>query len=259
MKRYELAGKTVAVTGGARGIGLAIARACSDAGMSVAIGDLSAEASAAAAKSLPGPATGQVVDVRDRASFSAFLAAAEEQLGPLHALVNNAGVLHMGPFAEAPEADIARQVEVNLGGVLTGTQLALDRFLPRGTGHIVNLASTAAMVASPYGATYSATKHAVLGFTRALRGELRGSGVLTTVVVPGVIRTDMTGAFKTALGVRTIEPEAVGNAVVAALRHGTPEICVPREVAFQGRLFTSLPAKAADRLSRLTGAARVMH
>jgi NAD(P)-dependent dehydrogenase (short-subunit alcohol dehydrogenase family) len=96
---------------------------------------------------------------------------------------------------------------VNLGGVLTGTQLALERFLPRGSGHIVNLASKAAMVASPYGATYSATKHAVLGFTRALRGELRGSGVLTTVVLPGVIRTDMTGEFKTALGVRTSSPK----------------------------------------------------
>jgi NAD(P)-dependent dehydrogenase (short-subunit alcohol dehydrogenase family) len=259
MKRYELAGKAVAVTGGARGIGLAIARACSDAGMSVAIGDLSADASTEAAQSLSGPAIGQVVDVRDRTSFAAFLQGAEEQFGRLHALVNNAGVLHMGPFADASPADIQRQLDVNLGGVLTGTQLALELFLPRGTGHIVNLASTAAMIASPYGATYSATKHGVLGFTRALRGELRGSGVLTTVVLPGVIRTDMTGEFKPALGVRTIEPETVGNAVTAALRHGTPEIYVPREVALQGRLFTSLPAKVADQLSRLTGAARVMH
>lgn len=147
MKRYELVGKTVAVTGGARGIGLSIARSGSDAGMSVAIGDLSADASTAAAQSLSGPAIGQVVDVRDRASFAAFFQCAEGQVGPLHALVNNAGVLHMGPFADASPADISRQVDVNLGGVLTGTQLALELFLPRGTGHIVNLASTAAMIA----------------------------------------------------------------------------------------------------------------
>jgi len=115
------------------------------------------------------------------------------------------------------------------------------------------------MVASPYGATYTATKHAVLGFTRALRGELRGSGVLSTVVLPGVIRTEMTSEFKSALGVRTVEPEAVGDAVVAALRHGTPEVYVPREVALQGRLFTTLPARLADRLSRLTRADSVMH
>ena len=258
MTRYEMAGKTVAVTGGARGIGLAIACACSEAGMSVAIGDLSEAASAKAAQSLPGPASGLAVDVRDRASFSAFLEQAEDQLGPLHALVNNAGVLHKGPFADADPNDIALQVDVNLGGTLTGTQLALGKFLPRGSGHIVNLASTAAMVASPYGATYTATKHAVLGFTRALRGELRGSGVLSTVVLPGVIRTDMTSEFKSALGVRTVEPEAVGDAVVAALRQGTPEVYVPREVALQGRLFTTLPARLADQLSRLTGADSVM-
>ncbi len=255
----ELAGKTVAVTGGARGIGLAIARACSDAGMSVAIGDLSADASAAAARSLSGPACGRAVDVRDRTSFAAFLDGAEAQLGPLHAVVNNAGVLRAGPFAEASAADVSLQVEVNLGGVLTGTQLALERFLPRGSGHVVNLASTAAVVASPGGATYSATKHAVLGLTRALRGELAGTGVRTTVVLPGVVRTEMTREFRRAWGVRTVEPEAVGDAVVLALRRGTPEVFVPWEVALQGRLFTVLPARIADQLSRLTGAARVVH
>lgn len=258
MTTNDLAGKTVAVTGGARGIGLAIARACSEAGMSVAVGDLSQDDSLAAADSLPGSASGHVVDVRDRASFSAFLDNAEERHGPLRVLVNNAGLLHTGPFAQARPADITLQVDVNLGGVLTGTHLALEKFLPRRQGHIVNLASTAAMVAAPNGATYTATKHAVLGFTRALRGELRGSGVLTTVVLPGVIRTEMTREFKSALGVRTVEPERVGQAVTAALRRGTPEVHVPREVALQGRLFTTLPARLADQLSRLTGADRVM-
>lgn len=254
-----MAGHSVVVTGGARGIGLAIARACSEAGMSVAIGDLSQEDSEAAARSLPGPSIGLKVDVRDRASFTALIEQVEARFGPLHALVNNAGVLHMGTFAEADPRDIARQVDVNLGGVLTGTQVALDRFLPRGRGHVINLASTAAMVASPHGATYTATKYAVLGFTRALRGELRGSGVATTVVMPGVVRTEMTSEFRAALGVRTIEPEMVGAAVVRALRHATPEVHVPREVGLQGRLFTTLPARLADALSRRTGADRVMH
>lgn len=259
MRPIEMAGTTVAVTGGARGIGLAIARACSEAGMSVAVGDLAQDASEAAAQALPGPSVGLTVDVRDRASFAAFLDEAEARLGPLHALVNNAGVLHMGPFAQTQPEEIALQVDVNLGGVLTGTHLVLERFLPRGRGHIVNLASTAAMVASPNGATYSATKHAVLGFTRALRGELRGSGVRTSVVMPGVVRTEMTRDFRSAFGVRTIEPEMVGEAVVDALRRGTPEVYVPREVGLQGRLFTTLPARLSDFLSRRTGADRVMH
>lgn len=255
-----LAGKVVAITGGARGVGFATARACVDAGMTVAIGDLSAAASEEAAQRLGADrAIGLAVDVRDRGSFSAFMDAATECFGEIDVLVNNAGVLHMGPFASAEPGDVQRQLDVNLGGVLVGSRLALDRFLPRGEGHIVNLASTAAMVAAPNGAVYSATKYAVLGFTRALRGELRGSGVRTTVVMPGVIRTAMTTDFHSAFGVRTIEPEAVGNAIVSALRTGAPEVCVPKEVALQGRLFTTLPARLADALKRMTRADQIMH
>src|SRR5699024_8529390 len=168
------------------------------------------------------------------------------------------GVLISGPFAEASPQSVQAQVDVNLGGVLTGTHLALERFVPRGEGHVVNMASTASMVASPNGAVYSATKHAVLGFTRALRNELRGSGVRTTVVLPGVIRTQMTSDFRETLGVRTVGPESVGGAVVDALRRGTPEVHVPREVAFHGRLFTALPARLSDGLQRLTGADRTV-
>lgn len=259
MSRHALTGKTVAVTGGARGIGFAIARACSSAGMAVALGDLAAEDAEAAAASLQGPAYGAGVDVRDRGSFADFLSRAEARLGPVDVLVNNAGVLYPGPFAESRPEDVRGQVDVNLGGVLTGSRLALDRFLERGDGHIVNVGSLAAMVASPNGAVYSATKHAVLGFTRALRNELRGTGVRTTVVLPGVIRTQMTDDFEAALGVRAVEPDAVGAAVVAALRRGTAEVHVPREVALQGRLFTALPARLSDGLQRLTRADRVMH
>jgi len=252
-------GKVVAITGGAGGIGFAIADACSQAGMKVAIGDLDPAASTKAANALTGPASGLTVDVTDRDSFATFLADTEDALGPLHALINNAGVLISGPFAEASPQSVQAQVDVNLGGVLTGTHLALERFVPRGEGHVVNMASTASMVASPNGATYSATKHAVLGFTRALRGELRGTGVSTTAVMPGVIRTEMTKSFRPAFGVRVIGPEVVGQTVLKALSERTPEVYAPAEVALQGRLFTMLPAKLSDRLQRLTGADRVVH
>lgn len=161
-----------------------------------------------------------------------------------------------GPLGEASAADVQLQLDVNIGAVITGTRLALHRFVPRGHGHIVNMASSAAMVASANGATYSATKHAVLGPTRALRGELRGSGVATTVVMPGVIRTEMTrtSARRSGFG-----PSAVGGAVVDALRSGRLEVYVPREVGLQGRLFTTLPARASDFTKRLVRADRVMH
>ncbi|MGW4636836.1 SDR family NAD(P)-dependent oxidoreductase [Nocardia sp. NPDC004415] len=256
----SLVGKVVAITGGAQGIGFATAVACAAAGMSVAIGDLSASASAQAAEELGiDRAIGLPVDVRNRESFSAFLDATAEQLGEIDIVINNAGVLHMGPFAESEPDEVQRQVDVNLGGVLIGSRLALDRFLPRGSGHIVNMASTAAMVAAPNGAVYTATKYAVLGFTRALRGELRGSGIRTTVVMPGVIRTEMTTDFRGATGVRVIEPDAVAEAIVAAIRTGAMEVCVPKEVALQGRLFTTLPAGLSDMLRRITGADQVMH
>lgn len=255
----QLNGKVVAITGGGRGIGFAIAQKCAQAGMQVAIGDVEAGLVSEAAAKLAGSARGYVLDVRDKGSFQAFLDSIEADLGPLDVLVNNAGVLRMGPLAETDDASVDLQLDVNIKGVITGSRLALERFLTRSDGHLVNMASSAGMVAAANGATYSATKHAVLGFTRALRGELRGSGVRATVVMPGVIRTDMTTDFKNAVGVRVVEPTVVAERVVDALRSGDLEVCVPREIAFQGRLFTSLPPRASDLLKRITRVDHVMH
>lgn len=257
--RHQLNDKVVAITGGARGIGLAIAQKCAEAGMRVAIGDVDADLGGEAATQLGSSARGYVLDVRDKASFQSFLDSAEADLGPLDVLVNNAGVLRMGPLADTDDASVDLQLDVNLKGVITGSRLALERFRARGDGHLVNMASSSSMVAAANGAIYSATKHAVLGFTRALRGELRGTGVRTTVVMPGVIRTDMTTDFKHAVGVRVVEPAMVAERIVQALRSGDPEVCVPREIAVQGRLFTSLPPRASDFLKRITRVDQVMH
>ena len=107
-------------------------------------------------------------------------------------------------------------MDINLGGVLTGTRLALRRFIPRGHGHIVNMASSAGQIATAGGATYAATKHAVVGFTRAIRAETRGTGVRTTIVMPGLIRTDMISGFEKPRGTRVVGPEAVADAIVGA-------------------------------------------
>jgi short-subunit dehydrogenase len=197
-------------------------------------------------------------DVRDRHAFAAFLDGAEERLGPLDALVNNAGIFHLGPFAEEEPEHTVRQVEVNVLGVMHGTRLALDRFLPRGRGHIVNIASSAGLVASAGGATYSATKHAVVGLTRALRSELRGTGVRTTVVMPGIINTDMIGGFDVPPGVRTVGPEMVAETIVGALRTGRSEIIVPRETTVLARLVAVLPPRAADAFKRATKIDRIL-
>jgi NADP-dependent 3-hydroxy acid dehydrogenase YdfG len=123
----------VAITGGSRGIGLATALACVRAGMSVAIGARDGTRSAAVASELSDRAVGFALDVRDAEQFEGFLASAEERIGPLDALINNAGVVSIGKFVDEDPADTRRVLDVNLGGVVTGTRLALQRSCPVGT------------------------------------------------------------------------------------------------------------------------------
>jgi short-subunit dehydrogenase len=226
--------------------------------MRVAVGDLDPALSDSAASEIGGGALGLGLDVRDREGFGAFLEAAERELGPLDALVNNAGVFHMGRFDEEDPAETERQLAVNLHAVIEGTRLALARFLPRGDGHIVNIASSAGEVGVAGAATYSATKHGVVGFTRALRRELHGSGVRTTIVKPGVIRTEMISGYASARGARMIEPAAVGKAIVRALRTGRTEVFVPPELAIMARVLHLLPPRGADAYQRALRIDRVM-
>ena len=248
----------VAITGGARGIGLATAQACLRAGMSVAIGDVDGAACAAVAAELGDRAVGLRLDVRDPDDFAAFLDSAESCFGQLDAVVNNAGVAPIGMFVDEDPADTQRLLDINLGGVLTGTRLALSRFLPRRHGHIVNIASSAGQIATAGGATYAATKHAVVGFTRAIRAECRGTGVRTTIVMPGLIRTDMISGFEKARGSRIVSPDAVADAIVDALRGGREEVFVPRELGPVARLIAGTPPAVSDGLKRLLNADRVM-
>ena len=169
-----LAGRVVAVTGGARGIGAAIATEVVRRGARVAIGDLDEQSSTATAALLGERAAGFALDVTDAASFAAFLDAAEARLGPVDVLVNNAGIMWVGRFQEEPEDVALRQFDVNLHGVLRGTKLAAARMRERGRGQIVNVASSASKIAPPGEATYTATKHAVYGYSVAVREELRG-------------------------------------------------------------------------------------
>ena len=252
----HMSGKVVAITGAARGIGRATAEASIRAGHRVAIADLDAELTEQTASAIGAEAF--QADVTDADSFAAFLDGAEERLGPLDVLVNNAGIIFLGPFAEETPEHTRRQVEVNVLGVTTGTRLALDRFLPRGRGHIVNIASSAGLIASAGGATYSATKHAVVGLTRALRNELHGTDIRTTIVMPGIIRTDMIGGFDVPRGIRTVGPEMVAEAIVDALRTGRQEVIVPRETTVLARLAAVLPPRAADAFKRALKADRIL-
>ena len=218
-----LAGQTVAITGAARGIGKATAQALLRQGMKVAIGDVDLAAAQQTASEL-GPSTVALpLDVTDRASFTAFLDRAEEQLGPIDVLVNNAGIMQIGRFIDEDDLTARRMVDINIHGVILGTKLALERMVPRDRGHIVNISSQAGKFGAPGGATYSATKHAVVGLTEAVRGELRlmNANVDISYVMPFVVNTELGSGLGEARGMKSLQPADVADAIVEALQTGT--------------------------------------
>src|SRR5439155_19447334 len=153
----------------------------------------------------------------------------------------------VGLFADESDTATAAQLAVNLSGVMTGTKLALARMHPRGKGHVVNVASVAGTVASPGGATYSATKHAVVGLSEALRGELRGTGIAMTVVLPAIIATEMADGLGSARGVRPVPAEAVGEAITRAVVRGrSADVYVPRYTAAINAALTIMPRRVSE-------------
>jgi NADP-dependent 3-hydroxy acid dehydrogenase YdfG len=252
---------TAAVTGGARGIGLATARALHRAGMSVAIGDLDADLARAAAAEFGDGAVGLELDVTRRDSFTDFLDATEETFGELDVLVNNAGIMVLGPFADEDDDTARRMIDINVHGVLLGTKLALARMRPRDRGHIVNLASQAGRFPTPGGATYAATKHAVVGVTEAVRGELRheGSRVRVSYVLPYLVDTELgRGTLTDARSFKLLKPERVADAIVDAVRDGTVDVWLPGRGRILWRLATVVPRRVMEAVQRGLRADRVL-
>ena len=253
-----LAGKVVAITGAGRGIGRATAAALVAQGARVAIGDIEAQLAVTTASELGAGTLGVTLDVTDRASFEAFLDRVESELGPLDVLVNNAGIMPLGPLVSETDATARRLVDVNLHGVMLGSKLALARFLPRGRGHLVNIASMAGKGGYPGGATYCATKHAVVGLSETIRAEVRRSGVDVSIVMPTVVRTELGSGLPETRGFKFAEPADVAEAIVEALQTGRVNVYVPRSMAVVALAGAVLPRRAADLVNRFFKADRVL-
>lgn len=249
----ELQGRVVAITGGARGIGRSIAAALVREGAKVAIGDIDADATGAAASELGGGVVGLPLDVTDRDSVERFADQVEERLGPLDVFVNNAGILLVGPFLEEDDSATARQLGVNVMGVIHGMRVVLPRMRARGRGQLINVASGASYITPPGEVTYAATKHAVLALTDGAREELDGSGVVLTTVFPGLVRTELAKGTEPPRASKWISPEDVAEGVVKAIREQRPEVFVPREMAILLRFYKSQSARGRRRLARLFG------
>ena len=258
----QISGKVAVVTGATGGVGNALAKALAREGANVAICDLDTELVEQAVVELntlgSGKAIGSAVDLSDREAYSAFLAEVENELGPLDILVNNAGIMPVGRFEDESEATAARQIDVNFHAVLHGTKEALKSMKPRGTGHIVNVASGAGWVPGAGGVTYSATKFAVNGLTQALALELHGSGVDVSVVAPAVIKTQLSSGIKEVKGLRAVTPEEVADAIVAGLKKPRFGIFVPKAMAVMAHFYSVLPYKARGMLARTTGSDKLL-
>jgi hypothetical protein len=244
----DLDARVVAVTGGARGIGRAIAAELTRAGARVGIGDVDLAAAKATAAELGGRVEAFELDVTDRDSVDRFVDGVEERLGPLDVMVNNAGILLVGPFLEEDDAATQRQFAVNVMGVVHGMRAALPRMRERGRGHVVNVASSASWIAPPGEVTYSATKHAVLALTDGVREELHGSGVHLTGVFPGLVATELAEGTKPPRITKWISPEQVGAAVADAVRKPRPDVFVTRELGPLARMLRALPFRPRHRL-----------
>ena len=255
-----LAGETAAITGAARGIGRATASAFLAQGMKVAIGDVDLETARATAEELGPAALALPLDVTDRDSFAAFLDEAESRFGALDVLVNNAGIMQIGRFIDEDDTTARRMIDINLHGVILGMKLALERMLPRDRGHIVNISSQAGKFGAPGGATYSATKHAVVGLTEAVRGELRlmGAHVSLSYVMPYVVNTELGSGLGKARGMSSLEPGEVADAIVEALQLGTVDVWVPKSAKRTNTLGTLLPRTLAEGMTRAMKADRVL-
>lgn len=249
--------RVVLVTGAARGIGLATARALHGRGARVAIGDVDREAAEAAASELGPGVVAFPVDVADPASIEAFVQAAVDQLGPLDVMVNNAGIMPIGPFVDEPHTLARTIVEINLLGVLAGTKVALRHLLVRGGGTVVNVASVAGTSPVPGGITYGATKAAVIAATESARVEFTGSGVSFTCVLPSFTDTELISGTSGTRFIRTATPHEVGEAVAAGIAHRRADVFVPALLGPVVRVQRVLWRSVRDRMNRLIGADRV--
>ncbi|ETB29276.1 SDR family oxidoreductase [Mycobacterium avium] len=248
--------KVVVITGGARGIGLATATALHKLGAKVAIGDIDEVRVKESGAALDLDVYGKL-DVTDPHSFSDFLDEVERQLGPIDVLVNNAGIMPLGRVVDESDAVTRRILDINVYGVILGSKLALARMIPRGRGHVINVASLAGETYLAGAATYCASKHAVVGFTDAARIEYRRSGVKFSVVKPTFVNTELIAGTSGAKGVRNAEPSEIADAIVKLVAHPRPRVRVTRTA---GAIIASqkfMPRALSEGLNRLLGGEHV--
>ncbi len=226
----QLQGKTALVTGASRGIGRSIALELARQGIKrlliVArnrhqLIELAEEIDVLGVEVVP-----LALDLTQSVAVNIAIAQAWRDCGPIHLLVNCAGVAHQASFLRSPLSLIESEIALNLLGTYTITRLIARRMAAQKDGTIVNVSSLMGKIAAPTMATYSATKFAILGFTQALRSELAAYNVRVTALLPSLTDTDMVRDLEQFRWVVPTTPEKVALALVAGLHKDAPEILV---------------------------------
>ncbi|MGB3323731.1 MAG: SDR family oxidoreductase [Mycolicibacterium fortuitum] len=252
----NIRGKTIAITGAARGIGYATAKALLAKGARVVIGDrdVALQESAVVELSKLGQVSGYPLDVTDRESFATFLDKARaDGGGHIDVLINNAGVMPVGPFLEQSEQSIRSNIEVNVYGVLTGCQLALPDMVKRRRGHVINIASLSGLIPLPGQVVYVGAKYAVVGLSTALADEMAPHGVDVSVIMPPFTNTDLIAGTKSGGAIKPVEPEDIAAAIIKTLNKPKTHVSVPPPLRFTAQAAQMLPPKGRRWMNKKLG------
>jgi len=250
----NMRGKTIAITGAGRGIGLATALELSRAGAKIIIIEIDAASARIGVTSVEergGQAVSCVMDVSDSNMVEQMVEDLLKQHGPVDILINNAGIMCLGNFLELSGKENDRQIEVNLQGVINLMRAFLPQMQERNSGHIVNIASLAGKFGVPYSAIYSATKHAVVGLTEAVRAEYLDSNIGFTYVLPSVVDTELFDGVTAPIWPPKVTPQDVAKAVHSALQKNQVDVFVPKIARLSLVLELVLPRFAQDKLRAL--------
>ncbi|TQL68070.1 short-subunit dehydrogenase [Nocardioides albertanoniae] len=253
----QIEGTSVIVTGGARGIGRATVERLARAGASVAVGDLDPDLLAEVSAEFGSRVRAARLDVTDPASWRSFLEEVAE-LGPWDVLVNNAGIMPLGSVLKEDDALTRAIFDVNVHGPINGIKAVTPAMVERGHGHIVNVASAVGRVPVPDGATYSASKFAVVGFSEALRLELAPSGVDVSLILPTVVQTELAAGVPPAKGMKPVTADDVAAAIESVIRDPRPETWVPNWTQTMTKVTQAMPRRFQDFVDRATNASQLL-